>query len=525
MDTIRICRRCNTPIPVETQGASCPECGSDFDAPPYADSRDDPLTAPTPAELAPLFPGLEILEVAGQGGMGTIYKARQPQLDRMVALKILSPELGRDPAFADRFSREAQALAKLNHSNIVNIFDFGQAGGFFYFLMEYVDGVTLRTLIDQKQVPVEEAQRIVIEICHALQYAHEEGIVHRDIKPSNILLDKKGRVKIADFGLARLMGKRAKDTSAASQTSVVMGTPHYMAPEQLERPGKVDLRADIFSVGVVLYEMLTGELPLGHFEPPSHKARVDPRLDEIVLKALAKEPRKRYQNANQFRRAVEDATGCFHNLPGDFPRNNGRRKWKWLPRFALAAGSIWLVVVTCLLFKDRLSEPTSVLIPAGALEAFAAGPEGVGIGRRIVTDLNLSQVQVQNVNRILRRDERDFRDLEIHHTARSKNAAGHVVVTIKPFPQEMDALTNRMWTELAAVLSPAQLATAKTMHFEKFYPHTGKKPVVVEIWQDENGEYHYVEGEQPAGKGAGVAGLLPPRYRGFFSRDSQKTNK
>jgi hypothetical protein len=252
---------------------------------------------------------------------------------------------------------------------------------------------------------------------------------------------------------------------------------------------------------------------------------VDQRLDEIVLKALAKEPRKRYQNANLFRRAVEDATGCFHNLPGDFPRNNGRRKWKWLPRFALAAGSLWLVVVTYLLFKDRLTEPTSVLIPAGALEAFAAGPEGVGIGRRIVTELKLTQPQVQNVNRILRRDEKEFRDLEIHHTERSKNAAGHVVVTIKPFPQEMDALTNRMWKELAAVLSPAQMATAKTLHFEKFYPHTGKKPVVVEIWQDENGEYHYVEGEQPAGKGPGVAGLLPSRYRGLFSRDTQKTNK
>jgi hypothetical protein len=171
-----------------------------------------------------------------------------------------------------------------------------------------------------------------------------------------------------------------------------------------------------------------------------------------------------------------------------------------------------------------LAEPTSVLIPAGALEAFAAGPEGVGIGRRIVTELKLSQEQVQNVNRILRRDERDFRDLELRHTERSKNAAGHVVVTIKPFPKEMDALMSRMWTELAAVLSVGQLATAKTMHFERFYPHTGKKPVVVEIWQDENGEYHYVEGEQPSGKNGGVGGLLPSRYRGLFSRESQKTN-
>src|SRR5580698_7237873 len=222
MDTIRLCRHCGAAIPAEAQGGTCVECGSDPAADSLTESADGPIRPPTPAELAPFFPGLEIMEVAGHGGMGTIYKSRQPQLDRVVALKILSPELGRDPAFAQRFSREAQALAKLNHTNIVRVFDFGQAGDFFYLIMEYVDGVTLRALIEQKAIHLEEAQRIVIEICHALQYAHEEGIVHRDIKPSNILLDKKGRVKIADFGLASLMGKSAKETSAASQTSVIM---------------------------------------------------------------------------------------------------------------------------------------------------------------------------------------------------------------------------------------------------------------------------------------------------------------
>src|SRR5580658_7159678 len=157
MDTIRLCRRCHTPLPAETPGGACPECGSNLDAAPFSDGVEEPLTPPTPADLAPLFTGLEITEVAGYGGMGTIYKARQPQLDRVVALKILSPELGRDPAFAQHFSSEAQALAKLNHSNIVRIFDFGQAGGFYYFLMEYVDGVTLRSVIHQKPIPVGEA--------------------------------------------------------------------------------------------------------------------------------------------------------------------------------------------------------------------------------------------------------------------------------------------------------------------------------------------------------------------------------
>jgi tRNA A-37 threonylcarbamoyl transferase component Bud32 len=524
MDTIRLCRRCHTPLPAETPSAACPECGSSLDAAPYSDGMEEPLTPPTPADLAPLFPGLEIMEVAGHGGMGTIYKARQPQLDRVVALKILSPELGRDPAFAQHFSREAQALAKLNHSSIVSIFDFGQAGGFYYFLMEYVDGVTLRALIQQKPLQVQEAQRIVIEICHALQYAHDESIVHRDIKPSNVLLDKKGRVKVADFGLARLVEKNIRDTTAGGQTPVFMGTPQYMAPEQAEHPWKVDRRADIYSLGVVLYEMLTGDLPLGKFEPPSHKAGVDPRLDNIVMRALEKAPRRRFQNANEFRAAVEEATGLFHNLPGDLPRGQGRKKWKWLPRFALAAGSIWLAVVTYILLHERLAAPKSVLIPAGALEAFAAGPEGVGIGRRMVTELNLNQDQVQNVNKILRRYQREFTTLERRHTERSKNAAGHMVVNIKPFPQEMDQMMDQMWTDLASVFSATQLAAAKTLRFERFFPHTGRKPVSVEIWQEENGQFHYIEGQEPARINGPPSEPLPSRFRGLLLPDSQKTN-
>jgi serine/threonine protein kinase len=517
MDTIRICRRCNSPIPAETQGPTCPECGGNA-GDSFADPLEEPLTAPTPAELAPLFPGLEMMEVVGHGGMGTIYKARQPQLDRVVALKILSPELGRDPAFAERFSREAQALAKLNHSNIVNIFDFGQTGGYYYFLMEYVDGVNLHTLIQQKAINAEEAQRIVIEICHALQYAHEEGIVHRDIKPSNILLDKKGRVKIADFGLARLTVKSSKDTSAGGgQTSMVMGTPRYMAPEQVEKPWKVDRRADIYALGVLFYEMLTGQLPADLFVPPSIMAGIDERLDKIVAQAVARQPLRRYQSANEVRAAVETATGRYLNLPGDVPRSTSRRKWKWLPRFALGAGAIWLATVTYILLQNHWTEQKSVLIPAGALEAFAAGPEGIGISSRVVTELKLNKEQERNADRILRRYQREFTALARRHTESVKNAAGHDVVTIKPFPQEMDDLMSRMWTDLGTVFNASQLASAKTLHFERFFPHNGKRLVKLESWPDENGDYHFVEDREPSGKGDGT--------KGVFSRETGKTNQ
>jgi predicted Ser/Thr protein kinase len=273
----------------------------------------------TPAELAPHFPQLEILELLGAGGMGVVYKARQPQLDRLVALKILPAEAGCDPAFAERFTREARALAKLSHPNIVGVYDFGQVDAFYYFLMEYVDGANLRQLERSGNLTPEQALTIVPKICDALQFAHEEGIVHRDIKPENILVDKKGRVKIADFGIAKILAaagragcpqpaespERTAGTAVPTMTGVI-GTPHYMAPEQVEKPANVDHRADIYSLGVVFYEMLTGELPLGRFAPPSEKVQIDVRLDEVVLRALEKEPDRRYQTAAQVKTVVEE---------------------------------------------------------------------------------------------------------------------------------------------------------------------------------------------------------------------------
>jgi len=222
---------------------------------------------------------------------------------------------------------------------------------------------------------------------------------------------------------------------------------------------------------------------------------------------------------------VESATGFFHNLPGDMQRSTARRKWRWLPRFALVAGTIWLAIITFVLLKEHLAEQKSVLIPAGAREAFAAGPEGVGIGRRMVATLNLNKDQVQNVNRILRRYQREFSTLERRHTERSKNAAGHIVLATKPFPGEMDELMKQMWADLSAVLNPGQMAIAKTLHFEKFFPHTGRKPLRVEFWEDENGEFRYVEGgQEPASNNAAPEAPLPQRARGWLLRESQRTN-
>ncbi|MCK6501280.1 MAG: serine/threonine protein kinase, partial [Nitrospira sp.] len=243
-------------------------------------------------------------EMLGQGGMGMVYKARQRALDRLVALKVLPQDAARDPAFAERFQREARALARLSHPNIVAVHEFGETAGYYYLVMEFVDGSDLRRVLQQRKLSAEEALRIVPAICDALQYAHASGVVHRDIKPGNILLDRDGRVKIADFGIAKLVGGESPDPTL-TQLRQRMGTPHYMAPEQVENPEAVDHRADIFSLGVVFYEMLTGELPLGRFPVPSAKVQVDVRLDEVVLRALEKEPARRYQQAGEVKTEVE----------------------------------------------------------------------------------------------------------------------------------------------------------------------------------------------------------------------------
>jgi hypothetical protein len=284
-----------------------PETSEATTAPPPPPSYHGSFRPLSPEEIAGYFPQLEILEILGHGGMGAVYKARQTQLDRIIALKILPPEAAQAPGFAERFTREARALARLNHPHIVTVHDFGRAGPLYYFLMEYVDGVNVRQLMRQKNLQPAEALKIVPQICEALQYAHEEGIVHRDIKPENILLDRRGRVKITDFGLAKLLNQDAAE-SRLTGTGQVMGTWHYMAPEQVENPLGVDHRADIYSLGVVFYEMLTGELPLGRFALPSQKVKVDVRLDEVVIRTLEREPQRRYQHASEIKEQVDIIT-------------------------------------------------------------------------------------------------------------------------------------------------------------------------------------------------------------------------
>ena len=304
-----LCPECQQPLAPDAPDGLCPQCLLKAAAGPAPTSQVDGLSVDIidiadPAEVGKRLPQFEIHELIGRGGMGVVYRARQQQLDRVVALKILPQADALSPDFVARFTREARSLARLNHPNIVHVYDFGETNGLYYIIMEFVDGKNLRELFETRKLTATEALAIVPRICDALQYAHEEGIVHRDIKPENILIDKRGNVKIADFGLAKLLRREPLDLTL-TLSGTALGTLRYMAPEQMDKPESVDHRADLYSLGVVIYEMLTGELPVGRFELPSQKSQVDARLDQIVLHALEREPARRYQHASEVRQDVE----------------------------------------------------------------------------------------------------------------------------------------------------------------------------------------------------------------------------
>jgi len=329
------CPTCGKPMPAAAPEGLCPACllaqGAQADTREGKGARFEP---PPLEEIRKLFPQLEIISLLGAGGMGAVYKARQPALDRLVALKILPIANTPEVNFTERFNREARALARLSHPNIVALYEFGVAGGLHHFVMEYVDGANLRQLEQAGRLSPREALQIVPQICDALQYAHDEGVVHRDIKPENVLIDRKGRVKIADFGLAKIAG-RDGDSARLTLEGQVMGTPHYMAPEQVERPLSVDHRADIYALGVVFYEMLTGDLPLGKFAPPSRKVELDIRLDDIVLRALENDPKRRYQKASDVKTQVETVASTTAPAGAESPAppmiDSKRIRWWGIP--------------------------------------------------------------------------------------------------------------------------------------------------------------------------------------------------
>ena len=312
-------------IYVSGQKVRCRRCGIKFEVlrgdtnigP--ADEQKDEQDKPAPrrqgklaaGELAKgtLLAGYEVGDVVGRGAMGTVYKGRQLSLDRHVAIKVMSADLVNQREFILRFRREAAALASLSHENVVGIIDQGNVGNHWYFVMEYVDGPTLRKLHAQRALRMPQALHLSVQIGRGLEYAHGKGVVHRDLKPENILMADRGQLgylaKICDFGLADIL---YSDRSYVNLTGsrISMGTVNYMAPEQRQDAGRVDQRADVFSFGVMLYELFTGGLPIGRFEAPSVvNPRLDKRLDPMIMRALEPDARRRFSRVREMTETLE----------------------------------------------------------------------------------------------------------------------------------------------------------------------------------------------------------------------------
>ncbi|MBK8092153.1 MAG: protein kinase [Verrucomicrobiaceae bacterium] len=263
--------------------------------------------APSVEEMQTMLPQYEIMEILGRGGMGAVYKGRQKSLKRLVAIKILPLDAADDEMkFVERFQNEAQTMAAMNHPAIVSVYDFGETpDGLLYFIMEFVDGTDVHKMIQASgKLSGEYALAITAHVCDALDYAHKRGVIHRDIKPANILIDQEGHIKVADFGLAKMHDP--SQTSGLTKTNMAMGTPDYVAPEVLTTGMVADHRADLYAVGVMLYQMLTGEVPRGMFKLPSQKGiGSDPRFDEIICKAMEQDREERYQSAMEVRHALD----------------------------------------------------------------------------------------------------------------------------------------------------------------------------------------------------------------------------
>ncbi len=260
---------------------------------------------PSPAEMQALLPQFLFLSLIGRGGMGAVYKATQISLNRPAAIKVLPANLmvDADANFAARFRQESQTMAKLNHPGIVSVHESGEAGGLLYIVMEFVDGTDVAKMIQREgKLAPEFAIRFLIQVCDALHYAHQRGVIHRDIKPANLLITREAQVKIADFGLAK---HNDETLVGLTKTNVAIGTPDFLAPEAWVPNTPLDARADLYSLGVTLYQMLTGEVPRGLWKMPSVKVGVDPRFDAIIDRAMQPEREARYQSSAELRLDLE----------------------------------------------------------------------------------------------------------------------------------------------------------------------------------------------------------------------------
>src|SRR5438094_6654801 len=307
----------------------------------------------------------EILELLGEGGMGAVYKARDRELDRFVALKVIRPELANQQEVLRRFKQELILARQVTHKNVIRIFDLGEADGIKFISMDFIEGQDLRGLLRQKgRLSPEEATSIVMQVCQALEAAHAEGVVHRDLKPQNIMLDSSGRATVMDFGIARSM-----ELTGMTQTGALLGTPDYMSPEQAKGQ-EADARSDVFTLGIIFYELLTGKTPyradtvLGTLlkrtqerARPPHELDPDlPRyLSDVVVRCLEIDPQLRYQSASEIISDLETQRGTRPGLSVALHKPGVRRAMFSLAGIGVAV-ALALLLVVGLVVRSKLSD-------------------------------------------------------------------------------------------------------------------------------------------------------------------------
>lgn len=386
-----VCAQCHTPLPEFDSLETLNDARTPVEDWSVA-STSKPAASPSKGTAGEFAPGTvlggryEILQLLGRGGMGAVYKARDRELDRTVALKLIRPDLARNPEMVRRFKQELILARQVTHKNVIRIFDLGQADGIKFITMDYVEGHDLRALLQEKgKFPPGEAARIMLQICRALEAAHGEHVIHRDLKPQNIMLDGKGRVFVMDFGIARSV-----HVPGMTQTGALIGTPEYMSPEQA-RGEELDQRSDIFSLGVIFYEILTGkkpypsDAPLATLwkrmqEPVTPPLKIEPSLpvplNDIVVKALQIEPESRFATAREMAHQLEIWLGPSADSSAIFlPAPRTTRYWKW----ASAALGILLVVAVVAFRLRGPVKPPPAHAPVSVLVADFANTTGDSI--------------------------------------------------------------------------------------------------------------------------------------------------
>lgn len=298
------CPRCGKLLAAKLMvGGICPACVAKTMQRDFFSHMDAEIEEKEPLSLN--VQGYEIQELVGGGGMGEVYRAILTARGKVVAMKVVSGRLTRDPEVTARFEAEVAALSHLSHPNVVRVLDHGEtANGRHFLVMEYVDGCDLRRLLRAQRLDMERALDIFLKVCAGVRHAHERGLVHRDIKPANILIGADGTVKVADFGLAKTLVENSTGYSF-TQTRDTFGTPYYVAPEVTRSAGSANVRADIYALGVLLYELLTGSVPMGQFTPLSKKTGLSKKIDGIVGHALADDPQRRLASVAEMAAAVE----------------------------------------------------------------------------------------------------------------------------------------------------------------------------------------------------------------------------